>query len=208
MPTEYLVQEGECLASIAEAFGFFWQTIWDDPANAELKKLRANPYVLLAGDTVVIPDKTVKSLPCATGKRHVFRRRGVPIPYKLRLLRNGKPRAAIEYTLIVDDDVMFGGKTDGDGWLQQHYIPAQSKKAVLRIGDSEEYALGLGELDPVTEESGVRTRLHNLRYLRSRNGSADDLKAAIAACQTKASLEATGVMDDATRDALVAEHGS
>jgi hypothetical protein len=31
MPTTHQVQQGECLVSIAESYGFFWETLWNLP---------------------------------------------------------------------------------------------------------------------------------------------------------------------------------
>ena len=39
---------------------FYWQTLWNLPENAALKTLRKNQNVLMAGDTLHIPDLTVK----------------------------------------------------------------------------------------------------------------------------------------------------
>lgn len=52
---DWTVEPGDSMASIADQTGHYWQTIWDDPANQDLKKTRENPETLLAGDKVTVP---------------------------------------------------------------------------------------------------------------------------------------------------------
>ena len=56
------VEQGECLSSIAYECGFFPDTIWNHPQNAELKRKRNNPNALMLGDIISVPDKRIKEV--------------------------------------------------------------------------------------------------------------------------------------------------
>ena len=64
------MKEGECVGSIAFEHGFFPDTLWDHPNNAELKGKRGDPNVLLAGDVVHVPDLRPKEVAVAAGQSH------------------------------------------------------------------------------------------------------------------------------------------
>jgi hypothetical protein len=63
----HVVAPGECLASIAEHYGFADPAvIYNHPENAALRRERPDPNVLLAGDVVAIPDRKLRELRAAT----------------------------------------------------------------------------------------------------------------------------------------------
>ena len=209
----YTVASGDCLSSIADKFGFFWKTLWEAPENADLKAKRKNPNVLYTGDQVFIPDLKLKTEQRATEQRHRFRLKGVPAKLKLRLMRLGKPRANIRYTLAVDGK-LFDGTTDSEGRISQRIPPGATRgRLVLTEGTMvEEKILNLGGIDPVEELSGVQGRLRNLGYNCPAGGSEDgqvdeETQKAIKEFQSDEGLPATGECDDATRQKLKAIHG-
>jgi N-acetylmuramoyl-L-alanine amidase len=73
----------------------------------------------------------------------------------------------------------------------------------------EELELGLGEIDPVEDISGVQARLNNLGFHCGEEDGEHDalLEQAIADFQARHDLEPTGELDDATRATLLEEHG-
>jgi hypothetical protein len=83
---QHTVQEGDCISSIADQYGLFWQTIWNHSSNAALKQQRGDPNILKPGDTVFVPDRREKFEACATDQRHRFILKGVPAKLRLRLL--------------------------------------------------------------------------------------------------------------------------
>lgn len=209
---DHVAQQGECVSSIAFENGFFHQTVWDAPENADLKALRKSPFILQAGDVVHVPDLRAKELEVATGKRSVFRRKGVPETLNLRFVHDGKPRAGVKYHITIDGKESEG-ETDGDGRVR-HFLPpnAREGKLVLFVeaGHPEEYQLQLRNLDPIETVSGQQARLKNLGLFAGEIDGAPspELAAAIHAFQRRSSLPESDEPDAATRDALVAAHHS
>lgn len=211
MPTLHCTKIGDCTSSIALHYGFHPDTIWNDPDNADLRRVRPDPNVLRVGDLVVIPDKRRKEYDRPTDQRHQFRRRGVPTTIHIRLLKNNKPRANEPYQLVVDGRI-HEGATDGDGrlWI---FIPANARKATLYVGEGEsrdEYELELRHLQPITDLKGVQQRLNNLGY-DSGPESGDRHPQAIAAIkrfQEATDLPMTGENDPQTQAKLLELHGS
>jgi hypothetical protein len=60
MAIDRRVHQGDCLNSIADETGFFWETLWNHASNDSLKQQRRDPNVLEPGDVVHVPDKTPK----------------------------------------------------------------------------------------------------------------------------------------------------
>ena len=208
MPKIHVVQAGECIDSIAFAYGFFPETVWDHPDNQELRDLREDPNVLLAGDRVSIPDLRRKTEARATNQRHVFRRKGVPARFRMQLLDRGEPRADLAYTLVIDGGVTREGVTDAEGVLDVS-LPPNAMHGLLTLApgeDEEQIELSLGRLDPISEEQGVRQRLFNLGFLRVVEASAQDLGAALRRFQIRHDLEVSGERDDATLAKLAEVH--
>jgi hypothetical protein len=72
------VQEGECLHTIADQYGFLWKTIWDHPDNRQLKSDRKSPESLQAGDIVSIPELRIRTEKCPTDHEYNFRLKNKP----------------------------------------------------------------------------------------------------------------------------------
>ncbi len=198
----YEVSEGDCISSIAEEYGFFWQTVWD--ANPELKSLRKNPNVLLPGDIVKVPDLVEKKQPCPTDKKHTFVKKGTPAKFRLVLERHNVPFANRRYILEIDGKT-YEGTTDSTGKLEVNISPSAREGHLQLPDDQLECALQLGGMDPVSELAGVQHRLRNLGFLDSEPGGEmdDETQAALMDFQSSVNLTATGELDDATRAKLI-----
>lgn len=200
---KYIVEQGECISSIAYEYGFFPDTLWDLAENSELKQKRKDPNVLFPGDEVFIPDKREKTESGATEQKHRFERKGVPAKIRLKVLRNDKPRANVPYRLTIDGDIRMG-QTGSNGFIEET-IPPNAVQCELCVGEQgsvDIYHFKLGSLDPINTEDGVRGRLRDLGYDVS-----DELTDAIRAFQKKEGLQETGVADEATKAKLVEKFG-
>ena len=215
----YQVEAGDCMSSIAEAHGFFWETLWKRIENVDLKSARKNPNVLLPGDRVFIPEKTPREESCATEQKHKFKKKGTPCNLKVRILEPAKPpsddaeqtasnqpRANVAYLLNIDGK-LIDGKTDENGMIEIQMPPAASKGTLtLEPGTPHEvkYELALGGLDPIDQVSGVQARLNQLGFSC---GPVDGkmgpkTKSGIKKFQQDAGLKPSGEMDDATQAKL------
>ena len=74
MGRHHTIAHGEHVSALAQRYGFAsFETIWNHPENAELKKLRETPSVLLPCDRLFIPPNQTKDESAPTTKRHRFK---------------------------------------------------------------------------------------------------------------------------------------
>lgn len=207
MPTTHVIQQGETVVSVSERYGFSAETLWKHPANEALRQKRGRIDVLLPGDELVIPDVREKVLPAATGRRHVFRRKGIPAVFRLVLRERGEPRVGVAYRLLVAG-AEIRGVTKDDGLIEAA-VPASATEAKLYLNDSEApIELRFGHMDPVDAVPGVRKRLQNLGLPAPADEelTSEAWRRAIGKLQERAELPRTGVLDAATQKALVELH--
>lgn len=207
----HVVRDGDSVASIAYESGHFWETIWNDPANQELKQARKTPNVLLEGDQLTVPELRRKDESLAPELRHRFRRRGEPSFLHLKVEFAGEPVAGEPYTLEIDGKACPGGTTGAEGDVQIP-VPGNSQRATLVVGEGAArlaYELYIGHTSPVTEIVGVQHRLLNLGFGCDCTGEMDAATIeAIKQFQRDQGLTETGQPDDATRASLEEKHGS
>lgn len=197
----HVVRPGEGLSSIADQHGFFPGTIWDDPANADLRAAREDPNILAPGDEVVIRDKRLRTEDCATTRRHTFKKRGVPALLRLQVFVADELQVNQAYELTIDGAAPRKGTTDGEGVLREDVMPS-ARSATLVIGpERHAFEIRLGFVDPVSTLAGVQSRLDNLGY------PTKDLGAAVEAFQRASGIAVNGDWaDPATKDALLRYH--
>lgn len=206
---EHVVRAGECIDSIAYEHGFFGETLWNHPDNAELKRVRKHPNVLLAGDRVAIPDLRKKTESGAMDTRHRFRRKGVPAMLRLQILWFGTPRGDDDYIIDIDGQKR-SGSLDGEGWLEEPISPA-ARVAVLEVGtDRQRFEIQLGGTDPIDTIRGVQHRLNNIGFACGEPDGelGDRTRAALGRFQKSQGLKETGEPDQGTLDALLRVHHS
>lgn len=210
MPQEHQVKTGETLDSIALVYGLLPDTVWLHESNGALRDKRKDGNVLVAGDTVNIPDPQVAPTGGGAGARHRFRRLGVPTKLSLHLVEDGEPVANASYRLEIDGKTL-AGITDGEGLLEEN-VPHDATTAVLKLGeppDQREFDVQIGALDPVDEATGVQGRLQSLGF--DCGGIDGDIgertRAALVDFQRYINHpDPQGVLDDDTRAALDALH--
>ncbi len=197
MPT-HTAQQGDCLTSIAEQYGMYWETIWNHPENADLKRRRKDPNVLFPGDLVFVPEKRIKEVTRSSDQQHSFRRKGVPAKLRIRLMDGDEPMAARPYQLEIDGN-WIKGTTDQDGYIEQP-LPPGARKGRILVGEGstqDVFELQFGTIDPLDTTEGVKGRLSDLGY-----ASDGDPAEVLSAFQQKYGLAVTGQVDEATRQKL------
>jgi N-acetylmuramoyl-L-alanine amidase len=209
----HIVKRGECLSSIAAAYGFAdYRRVYEHADNAAFRKRRPNPHVLSPGDELFIPEAKTKNLFLQTGKRHAIVVRRPKKTVRVRLQdSNGVPLAQFSYELEVGGSTV-SGQTNSDGCLEAE-IPAEVQTGMLVLGGTR-MTLQIGFLNPLSDcndggVSGVQARLANLGY---QPGPVDGVLGsrtlqAVSAFQRDHSLEETGEVDAPTLGALEREHG-
>jgi len=208
---EYIVRQGDCISSIAYRFNLLPDSIWNDPANAELKAEREDPNVLLPGDVVYVRSKELKEVPGATEQRHRFRAKGMTEKLIIYFMHSmDEPRSSEAYILEIDG-ALYEGMTDVDGKVEIP-IPPNAKRGKIKFWeDGYERELELGRLDPITEISGVQGRLMHLGFFRGPidGKMSEELERAIRRFQQSQNpdKEPTGKLDEETLNMIQEAHG-
>lgn len=207
MPT-IKVKQGDCISSIAYRYNLLPDTIWNDPANTELKALRKDPNVLMPGDKVVVRRKEMKEISISTGKRHRFQAKGFQEKFAILFEFNDEPRANEAYVLNIDG-MLSEGQTDGNGKVEFPIPPNARTAKILFRERGDEYTLQLGRADPITEISGVQGRLENLGFFYGPidGKMSEELEQAIRDFQKANDLVPTGELDEETRNKIEQVHG-
>jgi len=208
LSTRHVVKPGECLASIASRHGFAsWRTVWDHGDNAALREKRKDPHVLAPGDEVAIPELPEAKLDLETGKAQGLVIERPPTLLRLRVLEaaEGQPVAA-RFELAVEGlPEPIVGDVGGDGTIEVE-VPPFARKARLLLKDAgdggvlDEVALRIGDLDPVSEPSGLRERLRRVGFDPGpEEGDPGPLtEAALRAFQLRHGLEVSGKATEET----------
>jgi hypothetical protein len=123
---------GDCFSSIAASQGLpSYHDVYDDGANADLKKKRPNPNMLVAGDVVTVPDLGKQKTGLATTLKHKF----VVKPkqkVRLRILLVDKDDKGVSkpYKLTIAGTVS-SGTTGADGLIEVIVDPSATAGSLL-----------------------------------------------------------------------------
>ena len=213
MGTFYRVQQGDCLSSIAERWGFSdYNTIYRDSGNDAFRQKRPNPNIIYPGDVLFIPDRRSQEFARPTDQLHRFVLKRSKVLLRLCLKDDlHQPYQNKRYHLRVGGH-HYHGSTNESGMLEQR-IPANATEGEVTIFTTDDdpsdlgytFTLNLGHLDPVDETSGVDARLTNLGFapeVENHQLSNEERVQALKAFQDRFGLEVTGQADEATRQKL------
>lgn len=211
----YVIKQGDYLLKLSHTLGFNHDKVWNDGKNAKLKEERKNPNMLQAGDIVFIPDEPKKKLRLNKEETNAFVAKVPTVTISIVVAEDSEPLKDATYVVEgLGDDTEL--KTDGKG-TATFPAPVHAREVVLFFKEKKlRLKIGIGDLDPVGTPAGARMRLQSLGYFGGKTVGeeqyvADDpkeLEAALKAFQQNLELEITGLLDQATQDALVKEHGS
>jgi hypothetical protein len=204
----HVVRQGECLVSIAAAYGTTVAALWNHPENEAIRSVRVAPNLLMAGDEVFVPTPAAGAQ-VRRGETHRFEGQRAMTRLRLKLIdvsyqggeAREQPLANVAFRLEVGGTRRTGA-TDGEGVIDEP-VPATSEAGALVLEPDSDHertlALHIGHLDPLDEDSGALQRLSNLGFA----ADAPEAKGqALAAFQRKHGIEETHTIDDATRDKL------
>jgi hypothetical protein len=214
----YQVQQGDCLCSIAEKWGFpNYEAIYLDSGNTAFREKRPNPNIIFPGDVLFIPDRKTKEFLRPTDQQHRFVAKRAKVYLRLCLQDDlHQPHKNTKYQLRVGGNY-YRGSSDGDGIMEQR-IPADASEGEITIFPMESdpsdagytFALNLGHLDPIDETSGIDARLVNLGFAPPHydsHGLSDEERVEVLkSFQERFGLDVTGEADQTTRQKLSQVH--
>jgi len=204
----HIVRQGDSIISLSKRYGIPADKILNHPDNRFLLPRKRNASILFPGDRITIPDKEMKEVNGETEQRHRFRCSTRTTWLKLKIFKEGEPRANEPYHLIVEGKD-FRGNLDSEGRLEVK-IPADARQAILRLSEEEEeISIRIGNLDPIDEVSGIQERLNNLGFYcgPENNFIGPSTEVAIALFQAEHGLEQTGQIDEPTKRKIEEIHG-
>jgi hypothetical protein len=206
----YVVQQGDHLSRLAFRFGSDEETIWSNEQNKDLAARRKNRHTLCPGDVLWVPGEAAPPLALAVGSANSYRAVVPKVPVKLHLDPKQRPVAgkAFEVHGAGGADPLRGTVSDeGEIAFEVPVLVREVDVQVREIG--LRVRLHVGDLDPLEEPSGVTQRLRNLGYLSRSGAVSDETRAqAIRAFQLDHHLEADGILNEATLEALRDAHKS
>lgn len=208
----YVVRQGDYLEKLAFMHGFNAEKVWNDSKNAELRGRRKSPDILQPGDLLYFPPfKGWHGRTLTHGSQNRYE---VEVPKReVRIEFSSKGYGNARYE-IHGLGAKVEGTTDGAG-LVTMVVPVHVREVTVVFPAMRvRYAVRVGDLDPVTETSGVRQRLQQLGYRWPPEGDeseadllADD-RLALELFQKARGLAVTGQVDEATIQALLDAHRS
>jgi type VI secretion system secreted protein VgrG len=209
----HVVRQGDYLTRLGWMHGFDADEVWDDPKNAELKGLRKDHNILAPGDVVYVPAKKKEGLPVEKGGENKYAAK-VPRVSVGFLLREDETPVSGEPYFVQGLGEPLHGTTSPEGQITVAVPVHVAEVSIILPKRCRSYRLLVGHMDPVSEPSGAEARLAHLGLLgysavegaSALKAGEEDLRAGVKQFQAKNDLPPTGVVDDATRNALMKTH--
>ncbi|MFO0619519.1 MAG: peptidoglycan-binding protein [Polyangiaceae bacterium] len=222
----YIVRQGDYLTRLAVLHGFDPDEVWNLDENRELRERRPNPNQLAPGDVLQIPAQRAEGPSFASGGTQRYKADVPKVHIKIHIQSSDAERQPEPWQLFGAGKDPITGTLGRDGNVEFD-VPVTVTECLLRLPQRRvSYPIHVGHLDPIEEDSGVLQRLAHLGYLapslrdvlsRGVLGATahrptvpeppDDAREhALRSFQRAAGLTETGVVDEATRDALRSAH--
>jgi hypothetical protein len=244
----YVIRDGDHLLRLATSMGFDADSVWADPRNADLCEARPSMHILCPGDLLYVPQVVRKWQKVTTGAVNRYVANIPKIKIALTFTSEGEPVAS-EPCSIRELPELGDLTTDAQGTLRFEAPVTLHVVTVDFPGVGVFQTLRIGNLDPISVDSGVEQRLRNLGFCSSDpsgddgpededskddaddqnadgadpsdsgdasddDSAADDddapdaaLSEAIRGFQRARGLDATGILDDETRQQLEQLYG-
>jgi hypothetical protein len=156
-----------------------------------------------------VPEPARPSLTFQCGTKNRYKADVPKVPVSLAFNVGGKPIAGEPYE-VEGLGASQTGESDASGKVTL-LVPAHVREVRVRFTKKGMvFPIMIGDMDPIDEPSGVRKRLEHLGYMQGLEmfDAEQRLKYALASFQRAAGLHVSEEADEATKDALVAVHGS
>jgi hypothetical protein len=157
----FVIRQGDYVLSLAHEFGFDADTVWKDPKNADVAKLR-DPNILYPGDILYIPDQVDKQPDCknlTTGAMNPFVSVAPPTPVRITFK---DPDLASQPCTIAELPDLTSLATTDKGLLEFTAPVTLNTATVSFTAVPATFSCRVGHLDPIETASGVFQRLQNL----------------------------------------------
>jgi hypothetical protein len=164
----YVIADGDYLALLAYQQDFDADTVWNDPANDDLRALRPDPNLLWPTDILHVPNQMNKmpvTHTLAPGSTTTFVSTPPTLPVAVKFTGADPSAYASKAYVVKELEDLTGLTTNGDG-LATFDAPITLQTMTVVFTDSgEAWRLKIGSMDPIETLSGIWQRLQNLGYL-------------------------------------------
>jgi len=213
----YVVRQGDYLTKLAHTMGFDPDLVWNHSKNSELREKRADKDLLHPGDILWLPPSPDKKrLQVRSGAANRYIARIPKKPVEVRIQVGGEPLADEPAVILGIGPDPFETKTDEAGWIRTEVQVHVREIEVILPRKRRTLRVRVGDMDPVNTVNGLRKRLQHLGFYQPtrvgvENQDASDPSAligALKAFQMARNIAPSGKLDDETKSALLAKHGS